>query len=91
MGNDGIKGPFGGKGSYVELVKDIVPERRAAPGVILPGELGIDYLRRTVDAFGLKSGCWIWTLLLGVQAVKILVAGIHALRDHIVVTALLLV
>jgi len=90
MGNDGIKGPFGGKGSYVELVKDIVPERRAAPGVILPGELGIDYLRRTVDAFGLIPGSRIRAFLLALEAIKVSGAGIYSSHNGAMVTELLL-
>jgi hypothetical protein len=75
----------------VKLVQDIVLEREARPLVILPGEVGIYYLRGPMDALGLKSGSGIWTLLLAVQAVKILVAGIHALDNDVMITALLLI
>jgi hypothetical protein len=75
----------------VNFIDDVVSERPTQPGIIFPRELGIDYLGRAMNAFRLKSGSRIRAFLLAVQAVKILVAGIHALRDHIVVTALLLV
>ncbi len=55
MGNDGLKSPLRGKGSYVELVQDIVLEPKARPLVILPREIGINHPRRSVDALGLKS------------------------------------
>jgi hypothetical protein len=91
MGDDTLKSPLVAKGSHVEFVDHIVSERPTQPGIIFPRELGIDYLGRAMDAFGLIPGSRIRAFLLAVQAVKILVAGIHALRDHIVVTALLLV
>jgi hypothetical protein len=66
-------------------------EGEAGPVVILPADTGINYLRRSVDAFGLKSRSRIRPLLLPIQSVKILVAGIYILGYDIMITPLILI
>ncbi len=54
--------------------------------VILPGEVGIHYLRGTMGALGLKSGSRIRALLLVIQSVNVPVAGLYVLCHHGMVT-----
>jgi hypothetical protein len=85
MGNDGLKSPPRGKGSHVELVNDVVLEGKAKPGIILPGELRINYPRGSVHALGLRSGSRIRELLLAIEAIKVSVSRFYPLDDGIMV------
>jgi hypothetical protein len=74
----------------VEFIDHVILEREAEPGVILPMELRINYLRRSVDAFGLKSGSGIRMFLPTIEAVEVSGTGLYALRDTNVVTEFIL-
>ena len=53
-GDDGVEGPFRRVCARVEFIDDVMRQKQAAPGLVFPGETGVDHLGWAVNAVGLK-------------------------------------
>src|SRR4029077_3011820 len=72
MRDDGFKSSFRGEGPDVELIDDVIFQRKAKPARIIPGKRGVNNSGWTMDAAGLKSRSRVGTLFVVVQSIKVI-------------------
>jgi hypothetical protein len=83
--NDSFEGPLRGERTDVKFIKNVISKREPKPTLILPGEMGTDHLRRSVDPLRLESRGRIWVFSLLVQTIEVKRAGFDVLQNPAVV------
>src|SRR5207302_11229627 len=71
IGDDSVESAFRRKSPDVELVQDVVAQRRAEPVLILPVEATVNEFRGAVHPLRLGSGRRVATLLLLIESIPV--------------------